>query len=758
MSYPSRGNVDSDFARLLSRSYGPRPASRPAPRGRAVSLSSDAGTEVLPSEPAFEEYVVERGEPAALPASDATPAPAPMVPTSPAPQGTGTPPEGRDAGTRPDPYAAATTPAAPSPGSDTAAPAPQSSAPPAAAAPAPAAPSTSPAPVSGAQPAASTQPASPASAQPASPASAPPSPAPQVTRSPGVGAAAPSPSADVPSAGSAPHPIAEDDLAADMQAILTGQKVYDPNAGGMRERSPSPPPPPPPVDPAKNEQAIFDRITESMAYSNAFDLGTVELERRFQGFDREAARRATPPAPVPLVHASPVAPVIPAVPGPRAFIEDLSHIEDTRSVAGTISIPLWGCLNATTDRGSAARIGTVGRLGRLDLSRPFFDTGEHVRAGDDAGVVPLPINGVTFGYGDIIAMPDFFENPEDLTAAAAGELEALRGNIRRSAEHYRAGTGEDPVSDQQWQDATGDRYLRLAADNYSHFAPPATVQESFAQQHTDHRARFAQLHQQALRESQRLHLAHPSATPTLESALVINAFADHFLTDAFASGHLVNKELVISRFRSSFFSGANLTAEGNAFFERVAERAFRGDVAAKFSVLEQYDPTIGIGGVGWHANINSASRFATLLQTAARQEPVKIANVAIKALHDHLNRAGVQVANGAGAAPWQLHGDEALDATTLGVMRQAIAQSVANLSDPSLLASGVDLGTFVDRVWRFVPVPTAASLTLLRTATQTYTTPTSTVLSDAAADLIAAQVDTLIKELIDGRHLRDART
>src|SRR6187431_2447626 len=104
MSYPRRGNVDTDFARLLSRSYGPSPAPRPSPSKRAVSLSSDAGTEVIASEPAFEEYIVERGEPPTLPTADA--APAPMVPTSPAPPaGPIGPADGRDAATRPDPYA-----------------------------------------------------------------------------------------------------------------------------------------------------------------------------------------------------------------------------------------------------------------------------------------------------------------------------------------------------------------------------------------------------------------------------------------------------------------------------------------------------------------------------------------------------------------------------------------------------------------------------------------------------------------------------
>jgi hypothetical protein len=32
--------------------------------------------------------------------------------------------------------------------------------------------------------------------------------------------------------------------------------------------------------------AIFDRIAQSMEYANAFDVGTVELQKRFEDFDR----------------------------------------------------------------------------------------------------------------------------------------------------------------------------------------------------------------------------------------------------------------------------------------------------------------------------------------------------------------------------------------------------------------------------------------------------------------------------------------
>lgn len=85
----------------------------------------------------------------------------------------------------------------------------------------------------------------------------------------------------------------EDDFVADLQAILTGQKVYDPNIGKTIDkdkisRSQSAPThdDEPPMRDVNDSQAIFDRIAQSMQYANAYDLGTVELENRFADFDR----------------------------------------------------------------------------------------------------------------------------------------------------------------------------------------------------------------------------------------------------------------------------------------------------------------------------------------------------------------------------------------------------------------------------------------------------------------------------------------
>lgn len=82
-------------------------------------------------------------------------------------------------------------------------------------------------------------------------------------------------------------------FAADLEAILRGEKTYEPPA-----ETPTPAPAPPPqFPPAPQSQAqsvapkpasphdIFDQMGRNMAHATAFDLGTFSLEQRFDEFD-----------------------------------------------------------------------------------------------------------------------------------------------------------------------------------------------------------------------------------------------------------------------------------------------------------------------------------------------------------------------------------------------------------------------------------------------------------------------------------------
>jgi hypothetical protein len=747
-------NRDADYRHLIRNAYGvvPRRGVPLARASRAIGLSVDPGTGFIasPDALAYEEYVVVRGDPPIDVAADQPQAAssAPAVPTIPP-----APPANPISATVPAPSngasAANVAESRPTQPTDVAA---AGTYPPEAQAP----PVTSTA-VSGVQPAAINH---------QSPAYAPtPEPLPATVPDPGKsldagGSGAPPLEGTISEPEPARMPVSDEDLAADMQAILTGQKVYDPQLKRMRERDGAPEPaasmplrePPARPTDAPNEQSIFDRIAESMEYANSFDLGDVELQRRFRTFDQRAEKPA-PRARMPRDGGRRG-----ETPTPQSGPMTLGQLIPLRDFHGAY------------DKSPGPWVGLPGRDVGLDAasfasaagserSAPLYDTGEHVLAGEIAAAsAPLSIGGVSFTYGDIISMGDFFATPDELLQAPHQQLAALKGLIDQSTAYYRNPSGPHPVSNEDWDRATDGRYLRLAENNYAHFSPSSLIGASFSQTKPDNRSEWQRWHERAIRDAQAEHLRTPQATPDLHGPMTINAFADHFLTDAFASGHLVNKEQVIDAFRRNFFTGGQLNTAGAGFFEKVAGKAFVGRVRERFSALETTSFPVCAGGwcIPWQPNINSVSRFTELLQTAATQEPVKIANVAVKALHDQLNAEGVRVVNGAGDPEWALHGDGHLDGTSLAIMMKAVNQSLANVRDPEILASNLNVGAFFDKVWRMTPRPTPAGNSQIHAAMQTYTSPASGALIDAAARILTEQLDATINVLLASGQLKEA--
>jgi hypothetical protein len=601
--------------------------------------------------------------------------------------------------------------------------------------------------------------------------------------------------------------IEEDELAADMQAILSGQKVYDPASGKTVERdrlgTPSSPQEagPPPRPEVSNEHAIFDAIADSMKYANAYDLGTVELENRFATFDRAAElddsvrERRTPPD-----RSTDDVPMEPKV-GNTEFLNDLDQIRaraegsahdamrraaEAMPVASEESIEGWaGDGGALSCPPSALKLA----LAEPDpaYAQPMYDSGEHAQAGGDLYKDQLRVGkspGVLFSYGELIAMADLYKSPEQMMGTDVAELAHIKILIDRSTAYYKkirhdgyigpydAKTLELDVSNAKWNKATGGRYLELAADNAEHFSPNTLFDDPVARAadgQRNNKHAWELHHQHAIEEARRMAAdpanANRSYVPMLP--LIINGFGDHFLTDAFASGHLINKGVMVAYFRKNFYSGAKLSAAGNEFFKRVAKDAFVGKVKRKFSALETYDyPTKNVLGIDvlipWHPNIDNVDTFHTLLVQAAEKEQGKVANIIVKALHDNLNAGGVYVTNEAGDPQWLLMGDDRLNEKSLVIMQKAVMQSVANVLDPFAFGSSTahgstaNFGPFFERVWRYVPRPTPEEKARLTGLVLEYTNPTSTTLSGAVSRIITQQLDVLIDTLISEKKLRPA--
>ena len=486
----------------------------------------------------------------------------------------------------------------------------------------------------------------------------------------------------------------EDDFMADMKSILSGQSTFDAATKKTVDRAPvarraahETSAPAMPAPDTQNRQAIFDRIAQSMTYANAYNLGTMELANRFADFDKtealEEKAKRQPAKPMPRSG--------PAVDN-ADFVRDLDAIRTSQAQSRP-----------------------------QPYAEPLFDTGEHVRFASDMYPERLRVGsgqGVLFSYGQIIAMGDFYESVDQMMNASAQELQGLKTLIEQSTAFYTTGQGTS-VGTESWEQKTGGRYLRLAENNYEHFSPPPSLAgvSSARRRHGDNKSGWEKYHRQAIEEAQKLFLSQGNTSALPEYPLIINAFGDHFLTDAFASGHLINKEAMINTFKSKFLSGNSLTSAGGAFFDKVAEKAFVGDVARKFSALETVDYPVCAWGwcFKWRPNIDGASMFARLLKAAAEHQPDRIANLAVKALHDHLNKEGIQVTNDAGDGTWILKGDEHLNDANLTVVRKAVQQSIDNINDPSIRAGNLNFGPFFTRVWKHVPKPTASSLQTVST-------------------------------------------
>src|SRR5215472_8304978 len=367
-------------------------------------------------------------------------------------------------------------------------------------------------------------PATPDAPLPATPAAAPAEPTASTT---GPGVQTPSATA-TPSAAPPPVPplspatsssVDEHELAADLQAILSGASVYDPASGRTVPRdelgaatAPGGPSARPRSADARgdssgqpapgNAHAIFDAIAESMQYANKYDLGTIDLDDRFDDFDRisdlEEQRRGGRRRPRdegryddvgerrtrPAIDEYDDSGTSGADAGSADFRNDMDAIrsaaEDRANDALRIAADAIG-----KGMASQACLGTAVQLtasAKGDLAQALYDTGEHVLAADGIYSQPLAVGappGVLFSYAQLVTMADFYDRVEDLIAADPAELRRLKALIDRDAAHYRDGSAAD-VSDKEWNDATGGRYLDLAERNHAHFALDVLFNDAIA--------------------------------------------------------------------------------------------------------------------------------------------------------------------------------------------------------------------------------------------------------------------------------------
>jgi Domain of unknown function (DUF4157) len=176
-------------------------------------------------------------------------------------------------------------------------------------------------------------------------------------------------------------------------------------------------------------------------------------------------------------------------------------------------------------------------------------------------IVRLPDSGLILTAGELNVLPDYVSGPEAIIATPVAFLLPLVQAVRvQSYRHIQRMMGRQRVSRREWStlrypkaraladireaieiDGLGrrcglpepERYLSVLARNACHFAPFSWYRwQSF---HLLARQMIAEAREAADPQRQRLRC----------TAQVFAAYADHFLQDSFAAGHLVNKTLIM---------------------------------------------------------------------------------------------------------------------------------------------------------------------------------------------------------------------
>lgn len=197
--------------------------------------------------------------------------------------------------------------------------------------------------------------------------------------------------------------------------------------------------------------------------------------------------------------------------------------------------------------------------------------------------------------GEIISlMGDHYPTAVAIANAPVREKRAVLDVIQEER------IGRVPNAGERFERITGN-YMRLAERNDIHFAGL-------------NRAEWRRLHEEALAEARGA--GYQQSEERFQYALLLDAAAGHFLTDAFASGHLFNKAEVLAAI------GVHL-ATHPARTRNPYMQAFEDIVGAKDGALEQ---------------------------------------LVVKNVHDRMNREGFEVSNARGMR-WRTYGDDHLEAS-----------------------------------------------------------------------------------------------
>ena len=272
---------------------------------------------------------------------------------------------------------------------------------------------------------------------------------------------------------------------------------------------------------------------------------------------------------------------------------------------------------------------------------------EHKQLGDVTGLTIDLGNGVVLSWGDIVALAgDQYATLDDLLADTkddAGKQRLLAAIRQDEIPDPAQSKLPEPAADQK-----SDRFitfLKLAAENASHFNAAGQAIDRWMTEHTT--ALTAALDAGLTKDGPGLHLAQAR-----------EAFAQHFLTDAFSGGHIrTPRPDIIGWYRTNF--GPPVV---DGFISRLSTRLIDG-------LVNQISPQTNTPDFLVRQEVRKAvgERLATAIAQidGGRTKlndyfALGVAGVVSGALHDMEGKRGVVVASYAHPEPWTAFGDDQL--------------------------------------------------------------------------------------------------
>ena len=337
-------------------------------------------------------------------------------------------------------------------------------------------------------------------------------------------------------------------------------------------------------------------------------------------------------------------------------------------------------------------------------------------------------SGLLVTYGELNTLADYLATPEDLDGRSEADLLPILQQVRQEGFAWTSWVIEDKWLDkqlyfggfegsvadtfgwdsadsfwetlkmdshtQQWGARGMDRYNCLLGRNACHFAP-----------HSWYRWEEFYLHARAYAEE--AHYATGDRQKRLTNlAWISHGYADHFLHDSFAAGHLVNKTLVMQWYLDwvgntwtpvpdwdlvQFMTVARQPdLAGRKLYGAFLNNAARGQVRDPQTAHELWTPATRRAASGVVADGSSVGssykRFLAFLGAGVVQ-------LSSNTVHDHFNGESLWVSSNAHPEPFQIWGDNTMIRSGDGYRIANAAAQLSQRSIQEILATGSTVHT-----------------------------------------------------------------